>query len=212
MASSILILSSCTKLKAPGARGGAVPAAQLYAGEQHRRLMAGIQQFRASCSAFEIELRIVSAAHGLLAPSRRLVPYERSFSDLTVAQVERRGRALSLPERCADLLGRPRALSLLLLSDSYLRAAGLGPGLSLGAPTIAFAGSASARRLAALSGLRILRAGPEEARRFSCGLVGLKGEMAARLLAAIAARPALVEELADPASQPPPLRPSAVPA
>lgn len=196
--SSILILTACTKLKAAGVRGGAVPAERLYIGAQHRRLMAGVHYFRATCSKYELDLKILSAGYGVLAASRRLRPYEKSFVGLSAPQLERQARALQIPTRCRSLLAEPHSLILLLLGASYLRAASLDPSTTLGGPTIAFGGTQLSRRLDGTPLLKVVAAGPEEARRFSCGLVGLKGELAARLLRSVAQRPELVSGLANP--------------
>ena len=78
-----------------------------------------------------------------------------------------------------------------------MRAAGIGPATKLGGPTIAFGGRWLSRREDGLP-LRVVPAGRNEARRYSCGVVGLKGEMAARLLESIARAPDILDRLLDP--------------
>jgi hypothetical protein len=78
-----------------------------------------------------------------------------------------------------------------------MRAAGVGPGTRLGGPTIAFGGRWLTRREEGLP-LRVVPAGREEARRYSCGVVGLKGEMVGRLLELIARKPEVLDDLLDP--------------
>ena len=98
----------------------------------------------------------------------------------------------------ARALSGPYSLALLLLGDDYMRAAAVGPQTSLGGPTIAFGGSQLARRLDGVPSLKVVAAGKDQARRFSCGLVGLKGELGGRLLERLAAEPDLIGQVAEP--------------
>ncbi len=193
---SILVVTSCTSLKALGAGDPPVPAERLYIGEQHRRLMRGVTSFRAASTRFDLDLRIVSAGHGLVRGDQLLGFYDMSFAGLGGATIERRAEALGIPVDVADLLSKPAALILLLLGDDYMRASGLRPGSALGGPALAFGGAALARRFGGSSPLKVVPAGKAEARRFSCGLVGLKGELGGQLLELLARRPDLVPHLA----------------
>jgi hypothetical protein len=195
MTDSILVVTTCTKRKAPGPRGGAVPAECLYVGEQHRRLMVGVRYYRSAPTHRQLELKILSAGHGVLPASRRLVPYERTFSGLPGAEIERRARTLAIPTQARTLLAKPRALILLLLSADYLRAAELNDATPLGGPAIVFGGASAAKRFGSHGSLALVRPSAEQAQRFSCGLVGLKGELAARLLVLLARRPRLLTHL-----------------
>jgi hypothetical protein len=197
-ARSILLISSCTSLKAVGAGAEGVPAERLYAGEQHRRLMRGVSAFRAASTGYDLDLRILSAGYGLVRGSQHLQPYDASFSDLPRAELEQRAEELGIPRSVERALSGPHALVLLLLGEDYMRAASLGPRTRLGALTIAFGGAQLARRLAGMRSLKIVPAGKAEARRFSCGLVGLKGELGGRLLERLAQEPELVSRIAEP--------------
>jgi hypothetical protein len=119
-ATSILILTSCTATKASlGARRAL--AEDLYAGQQHRRLMRGITAYRdAGQPAGPLELHIVSAGRGVVAGDEPLRSYNASFSGMRRQQLQRRARKLGVPRTVASLLAAPRQLSLLLLGDSYL--------------------------------------------------------------------------------------------
>lgn len=196
---SILVVTSCTGLKAAGAGDPPLPAERLYTGEQHRRLMRGANAFRAAANGLQLDLRILSAGHGLVRGERRLRSYDTSFAGLRKGEMERRSEELGIPADLGRLLARPYRLIVLLLGEDYMRAAALGPGTRLGGPAIAFGGAGLARRLQGLPGLKVVPAGKREARRFSCGLVGLKGELGGRLLHLLAGRPELIPRLADPA-------------
>ena len=194
---TILVLTSCTAKKDPAASSGFLAAERLYVGEQHKRLMRGVCAFREESSGFDLDLRILSARHGVLAASRRVAAYDASFAGLGGPAIDAIAEQLRVRASLQRLLRRHHALTLLLLGEDYMRAAGIGPATVLGGPTIAFGGRWLIRRRNQLS-LRVVPAGREETRRFSCGVVGLKGELASRLLGLIAREPEVVDRLADP--------------
>jgi hypothetical protein len=193
---SILVITSCTNLKAIGKDDRPLSAEDLYRGEQHRRLMRGVHSLRSSDSGLELDLWIVSAGYGLVHGEDRLGFYDASFAGLRKGEIERRALALGIPAELEALLARPSALNLLLLGDDYLTASGLSPSSTFNGPTLFFCASVGAERLAGAD-LVVVPAGKAEARRFSCGLVGLKGELAARLLELLAGNPALINDLVD---------------
>jgi hypothetical protein len=196
----ILVLSSCTGLKSPRADEHAVRAEDLYTGQQHIRLMRGVRAYRtAGQPAGPLRLRIVSAGSGLLAASTKLRAYEQTFQGLPRSEIRKRANDLGLPGRVRSLLRQPRALSIVLLGDDYLTAIGLEEHVRLGAPTIAFCGPRVARELPDIDGLIRVPVGAQEARRYSCGLVSLKGELAGRALMALAAAPSLIDAMRSPA-------------
>jgi hypothetical protein len=193
---TVLILTSCTSRKDPGA-SGQVAAERLYIGEQHRRLMRGVKALRESPSALDVDLRILSAGHGVVRGSKRLKTYDASFSGLGGPAIDEEAERLRIRTSLRNLLCRDHALILLLLGEDYMRAAGIGSATELGGPTIAFGGRWLKRRGEDLP-LRVVPAGREEARHYSCGVVGLKGELAARLLEAIAREPEVIDDVSHP--------------
>ena len=80
-------------------------------------------------------------------------------------------------------------LAILLLGDNYLRAAELNSAHELRAPTLVLTSPHGATRLPAMPALHPIPLDNGDARRFSCGLVALKGELAARLLIRLAHNP-----------------------
>ena len=189
----IVVISSCTNTKVPLPSDALVPAESLYAGEQHRRLMRGVYAFRRACSGIEFDLRIVSAGHGLVDAAALIGPYDATFSGVGTKKLTDDAERLRIPGDLASRLSKPYRLGLLLLGENYLRASTISTSWILGGPTIAFSSTAAAGRLADIHGLTCIRAGQDEARRFSCGLVGLKGEMAGRILEVLAERPELID-------------------
>jgi hypothetical protein len=176
------------------------PAETLYSGQQHARLMRGVQAFRAAPPSTEttLDLWILSAGYGFVPGERHLAPYECTFQGMKKAELERWAEHLGVPQAIRRLLAEPYDLVLLLLGDSYLAACGLDETVVLGGPTLALCGSVMAGQLPALDGLRTVVLTNQEAKRFSCGLVGLKGELGARLLRLLRTDPEGLERLLDP--------------
>jgi hypothetical protein len=199
MSGGILVVSSCTatKLQTPG--GQTRWAESLYAGQQHMRLMRGINDYRyAGLPAGELRFRILSAFHGLLPPRRLISSYDHSFSGLPTAAIRRRGREKNVPEDIRKLLRKPFDLGLLLLGDPYLRACELDTDIELGGPLLGFCSPAVAKRTPKITGLRTITLANAQARRFSCGLIALKGELGGRLLSTLADSPEEVNNFAAP--------------
>jgi hypothetical protein len=189
-AASILVLSACTATKASEGSDRALLAEELYAGQQHRRLMLGVDAYRtAGQPGGPLELHILSAAHGVVAGDASLRSYNVSFAGMSRQALRRRAARLGIPEAVAELLGVRRRLAVLLLGDDYLRAAELSSAMELGAPTLVFTSPNGATRLPAIHGLHPIALSNSDARRFSCGLVALKGDLAARLLIRLAHNP-----------------------
>lgn len=193
----LVVVSSCTATKrVDPERLRPVTAESLYRGQQHLRLMAGARAYlRAGEPAGKLELRIVSAGHGLVARSRRLTPYEATFAGLPREAIRRRARKLGIPSQIRALLARQYGLALLLLGDDYLEACSLDDQMTLGGPTIAFCAPRVAQRLPSLPALHVVTLHNAEAKRFSCGLVSLKGELGGRLLVRLAKEPATISGL-----------------
>jgi len=189
-ADSILILSACTATKAT--RGSKLPvlAEELYAGQQHRRLMRGVQSYRvAGEPGGRLELQILSAGRGVVAADQPLRSYDATFTGMRRAQLRRRAARLGVPKAVSGLLSQRRRLAVLLLGEDYLDAAQLASGIELGAPTLVFTSPRAGARLPSLPGLYPIALDNDDARRLSCGLVALKGELAARLLLRLAHTP-----------------------
>jgi hypothetical protein len=199
MSRSILVISSCTatKLQTPSRR--ARWAESLYAGQQHLRLMRGIKHYRdAGAPAGRLSFYILSAYHGLLAARRLISSYDHSFSGLPTGVIRAQGLEKNVPGDIRSLLRKPFDLGLLLLGDPYLRACDLDADVQLGGPLLAFCSPAVARRMPTIPRLCTIPLANAEARRFSCGLIALKGELGGRLLSQLAAQPEALGDLTAP--------------
>jgi len=164
-----------------------LPAGEMYTGLQHQRLMDGLQQFRES--GHEVELFIVSAGYGLIEEGQKIQPYEATFSGMSKKALRDWGTQLALPAKLKARLEQTADLQLVLLGDSYLDACGLDSSLDLKAPTIFLCGAAASKKLPKVKNAVQVVLANKDAKRFSCGLVGLKGEVTKRLLRHLADNP-----------------------
>jgi hypothetical protein len=175
------------------------PAEDLYSGQQHVRLMRGVRALRDS-GQFVVDLWILSAGYGLVPADRKLAPYEVTFQGMKSVELRRWADVLNVPADFRSTLGSRHDLGLVLLGDEYLRACALDADVRLGGLTLLFCGTNTAKRLPRLTDLRTVILSPPEAKRFSCGLVGLKGEVGSRLLTRLNETPSLIAQLRDPAT------------
>lgn len=157
-------------------------AEDLYTGLQHARLMDGVKPFRERYGAASLDLWILSAGYGLIPGHREVVPYECTFQGMKAGEIDAWAEHLQIPQDARELFSEPADLVLVLLGDSYLRSLALDDSFEFAAPTLFFAGRTSRRRIKGKGILRVIPVSNPEAKRFSCGLVGLKGELAKRIL------------------------------
>lgn len=216
----ILIITSCTgeKASSPGnqlvledfVRGGAhlakrekelkafaLPAGEIYTGQQHVRLMRGIEAVKGAKS-LSLDLHILSAGYGMIPADRTVVPYECTFATMKSKELRQWAEQLGVPQGFRETVKAPYDLGLILLGDNYLDACALDAGLAFGGPTVLFCGTGMAKKLPALKNVRVVPVANPEAKRFSCGLVALKGELAARLLRGVVAEPEVLGRVLDP--------------
>jgi hypothetical protein len=224
----ILILTTCTGAKAVAheraltlqdfQRGGQhvtvrekeladllTPAEKLYTGQQHTRLMRGVNALRAAhlangTPALAVDLFILSAGYGWVPGDRQLAPYECAFTGMSTTALHRWAETLGVPTRTRRLLARKVDLALVLLGGTYLKACELDDTIRPGGPVLFLCGAGSVRKVPGHQRVRPVALSKAEARRFHCGFVGLKGEVAGRLLELLAADAGALPCLADPAT------------
>lgn len=178
------------------------PAEDLYTGQQHLRLMRGVQALREASranAAGSVDVWVLSAGYGLVPGQRRLAPYDCTFVGMTRRAIHATSDALGIPKEIRNVLAAAYELGLVLLGNAYVEACALDDAFTLGGPTLLFCSERVAKRLPRLKGMRAVVLDNAETRRFSCGLVGLKGEVGARLLARVAEKPTILDTLLDPA-------------
>ncbi len=57
-------------------------AEALYSGQQHVRLMQGIDLIRGKKGTFDLDFEILSAGYGLIPSDRNIAPYEATFTGM----------------------------------------------------------------------------------------------------------------------------------
>ena len=164
------------------------PAEELYTGLQHQRLMRGVGAARRATD-IEVDLRILSAGYGLVAAHQRLAPYEATFNGMRRKEIDEWAQTLGIPAAIRAALAEPCDLCIVLLGSDYLRACALDEHIRLGGPTVFLCGKHAAHRLPRIPNLHPVVLSNAEATTFSCGLAGLKGEVAARVLESLANNP-----------------------
>lgn len=171
------------------------PAEVLYTGRHHRLLMRGVRALRGASPNLELDLSIVSAGYGLVSSARHLAPYEATFQGMPRAEIQAWAERLQVPMEVACFLGRPYDLAIVALGEDYLDACRLDLVESLGGHVLVFAGTQAARRLPSRSGLFVATLSRDDAKRFPGGLIGIKGELTARLLELIATEPSTLDRI-----------------
>ena len=172
------------------------PAESLYSGMQHQRLMRGVSTAR-SAKGIEIDLHILSAGYGLVPADRKLAPYEATFLTMKRAEARAWAKSLGIASDSRKLLQGRYDLALILLGDDYLDAVALDESIVLGGPTLVFCGLNSAKRLPSVVNLYPVLLTNADTKRFACGQVGIKGEVAARLLERVVAQADSIKTLID---------------
>jgi hypothetical protein len=173
-------------------------AGEIYSGEQHVRLVRGVSEYRkAESEKRKVEVQILSAGYGMIPEDRMVAPYEITFATMKVKELRKWADFLHVPEDFRKTVATPYDIAMILLGDNYLTACALDASVKFGWPTLLFCGTGMAKKLPKLATVRIVPISNPEARRFSCGLVGLKGELAARVLAGISADASVVGKILD---------------
>jgi len=160
-----------------------LPAGEMYTGQQHVRLMRGGEAFREKAGKkASIDLWVLSAGYGLISESQQIAPYESTFQGMKVGEIRSLADQLDIPADFRKVVGQKYDLILMLLGDSYLRACALSDDVVFGGPTILFCGTGMAKKLPDLNGVKTVTLSNPQAKRFSCGLVALKGELTRLML------------------------------
>ena len=97
------------------------PAAQMYTGNGHLRLMNGVRNLRRTFGPDVVDVYIISPGYGLLNEDDPIVPYDYTFDGHTQEEIRQRSRRLEIHEKIERLLSS-YDLVLFLLSDDYVTA------------------------------------------------------------------------------------------
>ena len=170
-------------------------AEALYSGQQHVRLMRGIDVIRGKKGTFDLDFEILSAGYGLIPSDRKIAPYEATFTGMKKGELREWAAQLDVGKDFAVMMSGKRDLNLILLGDLYLEACGITEKTKFVSPTLLFCGGSTAKKLPKHPNLKVVTLSNPEAKRFSCGLVALKGELATRVLQALASEAISIDQL-----------------
>jgi hypothetical protein len=189
MSDHIRVITTCTSRKValeteldqalPGMTAPVtLPAERLYAGEQHRRLMAGVTAVR---DRFRVDLWVISASAGLIPGDEEIAPYDESFSALPSGRAREQAERLGIAKDLRRLVAEPCKLTILLAGNDYFDAARLDEQVDWASPTLALVSPSRADRMPIHPNLRPLVVGQTLAREWSLPLTLLKGEIVRRV-------------------------------
>ena len=156
------------------------PAEKMYTGQHHVRLMRGVEAVRTQTS-HTLDLWILSAGYGLIHADQPVAPYDCTFNRMSSAELHAWAHHLGIPAKTNQLLQSNYDLLLVLLSNNYLAACKLEEVDRLN-NALFFAGYHDSKWINQMPGARAVPLYNNEAKRFSCGVISLKGELAGRLL------------------------------
>ena len=151
------------------------PAGAMYTGQQHERAMRGVTLLRNGLGADAIDVLILSAGYGLIAEDQLVAPYDVIFNQMRKREAREWAARLDAARSLRARMGG-YDLVLVLLGSAYLDA--VAPPLPV-APRqriVYFAKEAEAPRIMPGGGV-LVPSGAAESTRYSCGIIGLKGEM-----------------------------------
>ncbi len=173
-------------------------AGEIYNGEQHARLMRGVTALREAKPKDKVDLHVLSAGYGVIPEDRMVPPYETTFATMKTKELRDWADSLNVPEDFRKTVVWKYDLGLILLGDNYLTACAVDDKIEFGGPTILFCATGMAKKLPVMKNVWVVPISNPEAKRFFCGLVGLKGELAARLLHGVGQEPELLKRILDP--------------
>ena len=194
----VLILTSCTgekrfqpenQLTAADFRGRSIgsfakrteelspyrlPAVEMYTGQQHVRLLRGLQSLKEACPDISFDLKILSAGYGLLDESTPIVPYEMTFQGMKSGVIHEWAEFLKIPTEVQATLAE-YDLNLILLGKEYLQAISFPPSWNSNRTIIFLAGKGSFKHLPSGPSVHVITLANTDAKRLGAGLVALKG-------------------------------------
>ena len=157
-------------------------AEDIYTGQQHLRLMKGINFFRENFGTENVNFWILSAGYGMITANKQVVPYECTFQGMKAAEIKEWSNHLNISETARKVFAEKADLTIVLLGDSYLKALDLDETFEFASPTVFLCSPGAQKLIKGKGKVKIIQLSNLEAKRFSCGLVALKGELASRIL------------------------------
>ncbi|MDJ0797061.1 MAG: hypothetical protein QNJ51_09535 [Calothrix sp. MO_167.B12] len=153
------------------------PAGEMYKGLQHLRVMEGVNILRSCLGKESVDVKIVSAGYGIISEEEVIVPYSVTFNDMKSDEISSWADFLKIHENFQQVMIE-YDLIFVLLGDKYLRALKL-PVKTQANKTLIFLAAKNSRKYIKLDNCKsfIWTLDNADASRFSCALVGLKGQL-----------------------------------
>jgi len=151
------------------------PASQMYTGQHHIKLMAGVRNIRRTFGKPAIRLLIISAGYGLVDESRLVAPYDFTFQGMDKSRIRAHAGRLHIPEAVREAIkGWP--LVIFLLGEKYLES--IAPPLPAEArQRLVFVTTSKIEASISGIGVTAVPVGKAEASRFGAGYISLKGRL-----------------------------------
>ena len=150
-------------------------AGSIYKGMQHLKLMEGVAVLRQQLGKEKIDVAIISAGYGVITEEEKIVPYEVTFNNMKLGEVDEWSEFLDI-HFCFAKIVADYELIFVLLGEKYLRALKL-PVAANSKQTFIFLTSAGSKKYIKIDCAKslIIPLSNADAKNYGYGLVGLKG-------------------------------------
>lgn len=173
----------------------ALPAAEMYTGMQHLRLMEGLQLLREKFpKSTTFDLKIVSAGYGLIDEDRMIVPYEVTYNTMKNPELDAWALQQGIHDDLVKILP-DYDFVFFLLGDKYLRACKLPFDVQKRQKYFFFTSGTTLKYFPKDNGKYWrLELSNADAKSFGYGLVGLKGFLFKKLAELFVNDPQLLKD------------------
>src|SRR5690348_3305440 len=90
------------------------PAWEMYTGQQHKRLMRGINALSNS-ESFQTELYVLSAGYGFIHGNSEVLPYECTFQTMNATEIRNWSTFLDIPQQGQSFFQQQADLVIVML-------------------------------------------------------------------------------------------------
>lgn len=182
----------------------ACSAGQMYTGQQHLRVMEGVQLLRQSFGRETVDVMILSAGYGVIPEDKNIRPYEVTFNTMKGYQIDEWAKCLEIRQVLERVIVS-YDLVFMLLGENYLRATFGSPqsgSLCLPVETSnnqTFIFLASSKSAIYIQNKKpktyVLPLSNADAKHYRYGLVGLKGFLFKRFAECVVREKALLQKV-----------------
>jgi hypothetical protein len=161
--------------------------------------MQGVEKFREHYGVASVDLWILSAGYGIIPSDQKIVPYDSTFRGMSADEIVAWSKYLQIPQGAREIFCKKLDLLIILLGRDYMKSLALGEDVVFHSPTLFFVSQTSKKYVTGIGRRRDIIVSRSDPQHFACGMIGLKGEIAKRLLQYISrAGTDGIEQLFDP--------------